>query len=633
MRSNTHSVKPVFRAFASAGAVAAAAMLAGFISVAPTSAHGAPNVFDDAVFWFRGGKDLNGDRCMQQGEFFDDLHADDATLANHKMSMVDYTKAYEGFEGNAFRGNATFRDEQVVFPALGTNIVKNMQVLRISNGRKQSSTDSQYKYHPFVVNPRSVFANNHISNEYTIVSRIRLDDDGVNRNVCFVRVGYNSSNKQGMWLGFLKSHPSHPGCMRVAAYRTPSSGGADTAWTSSLPVPTNTWVDLAIMVGNGMLRVGVAAPVSLSSHNNNPTIAFDGTSMWTDNCPVTSDGYRLFCLNGQTAPAAQGGADTTCFIGSVQQLAIWGRTLSDQEVMAAFGMPRPALFRTGFDNDASNEFGGTRSGSSQEIDGLGSWQDVWNEMWAGDVWTNKFTALRDENGLPQIFSIKSLPTSSSADIEVVLNEEPLGTYHVAKNAHVFWPVGAGIVTAGANTLVIRRTDRGAGRFRLDAMELGGSLGVGTETASSTDDGRVHPARIKTGVPSAADPNTQHWPMGLMPSTGVTNLHFRVWVDPEVAGKSSFTFRTATKYNGTSAGDFFSIYINDVYQAKLSAQNGWKLQTLPLMPADVHGGWNDFELKCADTLTCYWDFGYYRFETVLPSAFGFSPPPGMSVIVR
>lgn len=31
------------------------------------AAHGAANVFDDAVFWFRGGKDIGGDGYMQIG--------------------------------------------------------------------------------------------------------------------------------------------------------------------------------------------------------------------------------------------------------------------------------------------------------------------------------------------------------------------------------------------------------------------------------------------------------------------------------------------------------------------------------------------------------------------------------------
>ena len=68
-----------------------------FVACLALAAHGAANVFDDAVFWFRGGKDISGDHCMQQGEFFDDLQANNNNHANHKMSMSNFTGDYKGF--------------------------------------------------------------------------------------------------------------------------------------------------------------------------------------------------------------------------------------------------------------------------------------------------------------------------------------------------------------------------------------------------------------------------------------------------------------------------------------------------------------------------------------------------------
>ena len=235
------------------------------------AAHGSTNVFNDAVFWFRGGKDLNRDGYIQQGEFFDDLHADDDENGNHNVSMVSYAGQTAGHSHSVFAGNAKFATEPVVFPALGAAVVENMHVLRISNEAKQINNTNFY--FPFDVNPHSIFENNDISNEYTIVSRIRLDYGG-NYNKCFVKVGYNASERQGMWLGFAPSYSDYSGCMRVAAFRTPNSTGSDTSVVFNLPVPTNTWVDLAVVVGNGKLRVGIATPVSLASHSNNPTIAF-----------------------------------------------------------------------------------------------------------------------------------------------------------------------------------------------------------------------------------------------------------------------------------------------------------------------------------------------------------------------
>ena len=608
-------------------------MIGVFAACLALAAQGSPNVFDDAVFWFRGGRDKNGDGYMDYGEFFDDLRANTPNDGNHNMTMSSY---YYKDDLAVFKGNAVFGNEQVVFPALGTSAAKDdMQVLHISDDIQGGSY-----YFPFAVNPRPVLARNQVSNEYTIVSRIRLDDDDLHCNFvkCFMKLGYN--NEQGMWLGFNKQDTSK-GTRQIVGRRITSTG-SNSAFSLNLHVPTNTWVDLAVAVGNGKLRVGIATPAT--NLYNNSTIAFAETDIKTDNYELLEDPddayYMLFCLDGQkAAKTVSGGTDTTCFIGSVQQMAIWKRALDDQKVMEAFGMPRPAIFRTGFDNGNSNEFGGTRSGSTQAIDGLGSWQNIANTMKAGDTWTVNFNALRDEAGLPQIFSVKSIKVlgSSSAQIEVTLNGTSLGEYYVASNGRTFWPVAANLINEGANTLVIRRTDGGARDFVVDGMELGGSLGVGKMTQSSTDDGRTDPRLTKTGTPSAADPNPQHWPQELMPWSGITNLHLRVWVDPDVTDKASFTFRTAAKAANrsstqtASASDYFSVYINGIYDVKLKASANW---TQYKSTVSLHGGWNDFEFITPEAYSgVHWYFAYFRFEAVLPSAFGYPPPLGMSVILR
>ena len=610
------------------------AMSGFFVACLTFAAHGSPNVFDDAVFWFRGGKDINSDGYIQQGEFFDDLHANDNEHSNHDMPMS--SSYYVSGNAVAFKNNAVFCDEDVVFPALGTSITKNMQVLRIANAVASSN------YFPFDVNPYRVFADNDISNEYTVVSRIRLDDDTYNRNECFIKVGYDEAENKGMWFGFApQSSSSHAGCRRIAAYRTPDGNSNVSAVVFDLHVPTNTWVDLAVVVGNGKMRVGVAAPASLSSHGDNTTIAFSETKMWTENCTLLGEEkYKLFCRDGQTTyKTVAGGADQTCFIGSVQQIAIWGRALSDQEVMEAFGMPRPTIFRIGLDNDASNEFGGTRTGSTQTINGLGSWQGISNTMRVGDTWTVNFNALRDEAGLPQILSIKSLGGSAAAQIEAKLNGTSLGEGRIAAGSRAFWPVADNLVISGDNTLVLTRKHGGTRDFLMDAMELGGSLGVGKMTASSSDDGRVDPDLIKTGVPSAADPNTQHWPTKLEPSTGITDLHIRVWIDHgskliscvKLADKVSCNFSTHVKCDTSSTSEKFKLYVNGTQKGEVKANDSWKAQSLSFDPGKLHGGWNDFDFTSTDSRR--WEFGYYRFETVLSDPFGFSKWPPLMIVIR
>ena len=605
-------------------------MMSGvFVACLVFAAHGAPNVFDDAVFWFRGGKDIGGDGYMQKGEFFDDLHANDNGNDNHKMPMTVYTGDNAGY-----KVNAAFGEELVSFPALGLTIKEKMRVLRISNVKGNS------KYFPFVVNPYSIFASNNISTAYTIVTRIKVGDDG-KRDLCLFRIGYDDSSRKGLYLALGRAAASSGAIDKyIKGYCTPDEGSLNSSYQFNIRIPTNTWVDVAAVVGNGKLRVGIAAPESSSNHDNNPTIAFAETPMWTENCTLLGDEkYRLFCANGQKAPATSDSADQTCFIGSVQQMAIWGRALSDQEVMEAVGMPRPAIFRTGFDNGNSNEFGGTRSGSTQEIDGLGSWQNVSDTMQAGDTWTVNFDALRDETGVSQIFSLRSLPTSTMAKIEPVLNGTSLGVRIVGPDARVFWPVASTNVVSvpNTNTLTIRRVDNYPGEFRMDAMELGGALGIGTG-AQTWNDGKVASDLNRTGVPSAADPNMQHWSQGLRPKKNVTNLLFRVWVDPDVVNVCPSRFRAVfgcePESKDIELGDEkFTLFVNGNEEVERGTSTNWEAIAINFDAGKLLPGWNDIELKSAPSYTnCCWPVSYYRFETVLPKSFSI-PPSGLMMFVR
>ena len=67
---------------------------------------------------------------------------------------------------------------------------------------------------------------------------------------------------------------------------------------------------------------------------------------------------------------------------------------------------------------------------------------------------------------------------------------------------------------------------------------------------------------------------------------------------------------------------------------LKANQDWVDIALDFSSDKLLGGWNDFEIRSAEAYqTCYWVFDYYRFETVLPSAFGFPPPVGMVISVK
>ena len=64
------------------------------------------------------------------------------------------------------------------------------------------------------------------------------------------------------------------------------------------------------------------------------------------------------------------------------------------------------------------------------------------------------------------------------------------------------------------------------------------------------------------------------------------------------------------------------------------KTAWQENKIEFQSGQLHGGWNDFEFIAPEPYQgCHWFFGYYRFEAVLPSAFGFPPPQGMAVFIR
>ena len=589
------------------------------------AAYGSVNVFNDAAFWFRGGKDGNSNGTMETGEFFDDLHANDGLHANHALQVDGYPE------------NGALRTESVVFPALGSSVVKSMQVLHISDNERVSGESGPANRFPLLVRSRRIFAENNISNEYTLVGRFLIDRLEGTKYVMKVGYGRTGDVSRGLLLGF-KEDANHPGCNYVMAWRVPESGTAyGESSLSSLYVPTNTWFDLGVAVGNGRLRVCLATSNTSESHGNNKTLAFQETTMRTEDCALldNEDYYRFFGESGK-AESAGAEAKDNGFRGSVQQLAVWRRKLEDQEIMEAFGMPRSVIFRTGFDNGASNEFGGERLGARQSIDGLGTWRGAWNEMLADDEWTVDFDALRDEAGLPQIFSLRALPGSAPSSVQLAINGTSIGTRRVHSKARSFWPVPENLIAVGANTLTIRRVDDGAGALKVDGMELGGSLGVG-----AVGDGNREMAKwaaMSAGIPSLANPNPMHWPRELLTYEGHSNVHFRVWIDDDVRSRSAASLRFSTKCSTKSSSytltgnEYWTLSVNGMDKGTCGANTDWTETSVDLAANDLRDGWNDIELKSAPWGNCYWMIDYYRFTTVLAGAFSI-PPQNFIVIIR
>ena len=587
--------------------------LAAWVLAATASA--APTVYDDAVFWFRGGKDcVTANGNLETGEFFDDLHADDEGHAHHQLPPV------AGCE------NAVFRTERVVFPSLGREVGHDMKVLYISDKDRNSARP------PFAINAKNLYIANNISNHYTFVARLRLDK--LTSTDWIATIGYDGGNKRGLLLGFGQHNSNYPDCKRVSIYWTPNQTEGNRGWDfSSLYVKTNTWFDLSVTVGNGKLRLGIAT----QGGDAGPTLAFEEKEMLTDNCTLIKgyDGpYRFFAESVTSSTTGN-------FEGSVQQIALWNRTFTDREVMEAFGMPRPSVFRVGFDNGSSAEFGGDRESSEQTIDGLGSWRDVTGVMAAGDTWTVRFPVLKSESDsrgpfVPYVFSLRSLPDSAISSIRISLNGVSLGTRRVGKNARAFWPVASGLFAEGVNSLTIERTDGGSGNLKLDAMELGGALSVGYQNGSGSEMGSA----VKGKIATAANPNPLYWWNTLQAYDNKNNMTFWVWANPELKDYCPATLELRSmclnRHDASGkvikGGEFFKLFVNGIHKATRNETTAYEKTVVNFEPGELNAGWNEINLK-SDIYDCYWQIDYYRFWLTLDKGFAVPEVPGMMLMLK
>ena len=570
----------------------------------------AGNVYDDAVFWFRGGKErVTANGQMETGEFFDDMHADDLAHANHSLPLKGYAE------------NAVFATEPVVFPALGLSVTQDLQVLRIENHPHISADGAVTNRYPAWINPHKIFADNNISNCYTMAFRLRRDrnvnGDSANNTEWFAKIGYGSYGGRfnGLLMGFYGKDSTRD--KYLFCYRSTLEGGnAGDSLGNVFYVPTNTWVDICLVVTGATLRVGMAAPMAITNSAGSiktKAVQFHQIAMGAENCMLLPSGYyALFLETGTSAESSS--AKSTGFLGSVQQVALWKRALSDTEIMEAFGMPRPSAFKTGLDNGASNEFGGTRTSPTQTIHSLEPWRELTNEMRAGDAWTVNFPIGVNDAGLAQMFYFRSLGTSEHAMVKVSVNGTVIGVKSVAPGSRVYWPVPGNLMRSRENTLTLTRTDSGGGPLYMDDMELSGSFQAGSGLSSES--------RFSSSDSWMASSNPYHWCGAITTYNAGSNVLCHVWMDPDAQKRCPAKFTTysypAKNTSELTEADALKVFVNGELKAmRDDVSKKWMTLEVPFGVGELNAGWNDIRLCAPPSKTGYWSIGYYRFEIELP----------------
>ena len=565
-------------------------------------------VYDDCVYLFEGGLDANGNGLFSTGEIRDELHAN-PSHAHNQGTVYGYADG------------AIFRNEPVPYQSAGIS-TQNVQCLYMPQTVKVSGTTTNY----FPVWYAMPFLRDYCTtNVYSAVFRVRADYDPLSKGGWMMNFGYTKNDiaaGQGWLLGLIWDKNAQ--AFRLNSHAPGSSGKS---WGDA-DIPTNTWIDIGVVVTGNVVRAyraytGRGSPSSGATAGLDAFTAHSATFKTSagvaPNLTMLRENIRF---GGQafnsTAKNYSSVTDDNLkkyFAGSVRRMAFWNRALTEQEVREAFGRPRPDIVRVGAANGNSDEFA-LDAAATATVDAFGTWRDFPAALRAGDTRNVTFPLSANESNLPQLLRIKTLADGGSGTLRVSVNGTTVASRPIVAGQPFVAILPAQSFVTGANTLTLTRTDANGATIAIDALAVGGSWQVG-KNDRKTDE-------FTYGVPlSSYDTyvNTFAWNRAAnAKETGTSALNLYVTVLEEAARYGlHFETRTRNTYALTTTPNTkLTVSVNGVTKKELTGLGGsvWEDIALDFEPGELPVGVNNIRFSITDG-GCYY-FDYHRFQLVPPS---------------
>ena len=565
-------------------------------------------VYDDCVYLFEGGLDANGNGLFSTGELRDELHAN-PSHANNGAVVSGYSDC------------AIFRNEPVPYQSAGIS-TQNVQCLYMPQTVKVSGTTTNY----FPVWYAMPFLRDYCTtNVYSAVFRVRADYDPLSKGGWMMNFGYTKNDiavGQGWLLGLIWDKTAQ--AFRLNSHAPGSSGKS---WGDA-NIPTNTWIDIGVVVTGNVVRAyraytGRGSPSSGTTASLDAFTAhsatFKSSAGVAPNLTMLRENIRF---GGQafnsTAKNYSSVTDDNLkkyFAGSVRRMAFWNRALTEEEVREAFGRPRPDIVRIGAANGNADEFA-SDAAATATVDAFGAWRDFSASLRAGDARNVTFPLSANESDLPQLLRIKTLAGGGSGTLRVSLNGTTVTSRPIVAGQPFVTILPAQSFVTGANTLTLTRTDANGTAIAIDALAVGGSWQVG-KNDRKTDE-------FTYGVPlSSYDTyvNAFAWNRAAnAKETGTSALNLYVTVLEEAARYGlHFETRTRNTYALTTTPNTkLTVSVNGVTKKELTGLGGsvWEDIALDFEPGELPVGVNNIRFSITDG-GCYY-FDYHRFQLVPPS---------------
>ena len=463
----------------------------------PTTSYG-ESVWKDAVLWFNGAADLNGDgkwngnvgspvpvKCDGTSSASELPDARHGALAYSDSQVVSYATGNQtAYENSGFQ----IRTNDVHFTAWGNKTVK-WPCLYLPQ-TPSGNPDAPY------AQSMDLFADGGCpitGNNWSVLFRCRIEDCfqynwGGSWLLCItttdlggakeLRIGFT----QGGWTGDF-STPYYVGALI-------GGGAGSTAFTGIPAVKTNEWLEVALTVEGPTWRMSCA---TTNGVRRSQTYYVPGNhgSYSTNFIPAT------IRLGGPRAYGVRNGSDNFC--GDIQMFAMWNRTLSERVVLEAFGNGSPNTFRFGEEDCTSEMYGGAApsAGETVTLDPLVfDKRSFPTTMTKGAAFRIPFSVDAYSAGRARWLRFSPQEGSGSGRIAVALDGNGLGSFKAL-------PRGAGAVarpsyfyikpenfTQGDHVLTLTRTADGTGDVIFDVIELGGGWQIGLVDGNPYEIGRA-----------------------------------------------------------------------------------------------------------------------------------------------
>ncbi len=589
------------------GRTDAPAALAVTEAVSRPRSTGSGDVFADARILFRGlAEDIDGNGVLNEGSGLGEVR--------DVLRRVTFTDKTYGVAGHLPR----FTNDLVRFP--GRNLARQTTAIYFPQDIVVTNEAENLK----AAYPSTIGFSNALKglgNRWTIHVRARPDMASEPMYGSQWLVNFGHSGKQGLMVG-LKGDGLHSRTFCVY------SSGSDL--TSSYPdlYVTNGWFDLVVIADGQRLKLMVMRDgKELTGTGGDVKIGTTIQSVVLDpKFDLAPGGTQTLTLGAESStsvarpyPPPSNDNSIKAFRGSVQQVAVWGRVLSEAEAFSVMGWPRTDLWRVGVEDGAANEFRGEAA-----VDGVAVDAESWpirDGVSRTKPLTLKFPIDEKYEMLcGQVFRWKALPGSAEGRLALTLNGKMLGTKPVRPGAWSQWFVMADLLQAGTNTAVLTRVDAGDGALVPDVVALGGGVQVGGADHTYGDfvqesTGRKH---LYSGDGNLHDVKRVLY----CGKTSNSNFWYHVTVPPELVSPRQrwrFTIATTSSSLGELPSHPISLDLNGktLGTREMAPRSSYSFD---IAAEDVVPGENVFNLRngAPNTGNHYLGLDYFAFEPLRPS---------------